>query len=309
MFKINRYKIASYILLSFLFFTLMTHYTKNVLEKIEYSADSGYLEYGSIYDLEDEFVLKFANDRDMVTELKKMYSSFTLIKREGSLYGVYIFNDEWNIPLEEGRIFTTDEMENNQQFIISNKDDGSGTLVGKPLTNESRVFVNLFSLSRKMMTTITNKLDGYYIINVNVGNRIIYNNANLFVDTPLQKIYKKLFLIFFVVGALQLFISMYSIEKNKIAVLKLCGKDNFEILKNYYISGVLIVIISFASGILIYALKYPQFLRMKLFMADFTYYLALTYLMTIPITMAVNLVVTIYVIRAKPIDLLRRMEE
>ena len=95
---INRYLIVAYLLLSFLFFTLMSHYTKTILEKIEYSADNGYIKYDLVYSIDTEFVFRFQDDKEMVEYLKNEYESFTLIKREGILYGVYIFNDIWQIP-------------------------------------------------------------------------------------------------------------------------------------------------------------------------------------------------------------------
>lgn len=305
---INRYLIVAYLLLSFLFFTLMSHYTKTILKKIEYSADNGYIKYDSVYSIDTEFVLRFHDDKEMVNFLKSEFESFTLIKREGNIYGVYVYNDDWQIPLSKGRIFTIEEMESEKRYLISNNDN-NGKIVGKPLNVENRSYVNLFSLDRKMLTSNSNVLYGNYLINQNVNNYEYYQNNNMFEDTTSEKRYNNLFLLFFLAGIVQLFITIYSTQKNKISVLKLCGKSNNEILSEYYISGLIVFLLSNITGLIIYILKYPQFLKMKLFLNEFIYYTATTFLVSIPVLIIVFIVVTIYVIKAKPIDLLRRMEE
>jgi len=305
---INRYLIVAYLLLSFLFFTLMSHYTKTILKKIEYSADNGYLNYETVYTLDTEYILRFKDDHEMIKHLKNELNYFTIIKREGSLYGVYVYNDDWLIPLSEGRIFSVEEMESEVRFLISNKDN-NGIIVGKPLDVENRTFVNLFSLERKMLATNSNVLYGTYIINQNINNQEYYQNVNIFLDTPAEKKYNDLFLIFFLAGIVQLFITMYSTQKNRISVLKLCGRSNKEILIEYYISGLTVFLLSNITGLIIYILKYPQFLKMKLFFNEFIYYTATIFLVSVPVLIIVFIVVTTYVIKAKPIDLLRRMEE
>jgi len=306
--NIKQSNIVNILIFTVLFFSLMNHYASVIIQKIEFSSSYGYIEYQECYSISSDLITEFDSDQELINWLKENLTSFTLVKKSGITYGIYVYNDKWLMPLLNGNLFSDEQNESTEVFYISNN-DLVGVKIGTPLPKEKYNFVNLLSLDSSFSKYSNISLSEYYINQkVTNENKSDYFYKVNFTEYSISILYNILYIILFLICLLHMFITNYNDHRIEISIRKLCGFDDIEIIIKMMTSLIFQLVLASIIGITAFLLFNPEIVVMEAFRSELYIYIFYTLKMILPLYLICGITVTITVFKATPLGLLRSME-
>lgn len=247
---------------SLIFFGMIAHNASTILYEANNSKKYGYITGDKIYKLfTNNFSEYYKSVNDLILEGQKEFSSFILIMdSKDSEVGVYIHNDNWSIPLAEGRVFDDSELNSIESFSISNKKLNDS--VGKPLYNDSNIYKNIYSIE-----LVKDRQEFYPVT--------FYSNQPLmgfqeyalldFEPNSYNQMYSVLHLILSAILVVLTYQYYFKKYQNLITVKKLCGISTFKIWNEFISELIVVFFISFGLSSIVFCLVNPKLLAIGYF--------------------------------------------
>ncbi|MPM26850.1 hypothetical protein SDC9_73355 [bioreactor metagenome] len=300
----KRYLFINCLILSLLFFAMTNHFARQLLFEIEASSLTGYLPYGEAEVIDRDYLEQFVSDQDLIDSLKEEYDSFILVKKYGTMFGIYAYHADWKLPLSSGTYFTSEQFASHQRYYISNK-RSEGERVGIPLAENQYTYVNLLSMD----TTYndyqpTMRMNTYYI-NRQLSNSQLFTGS--YAVTELDSGYDWLFVGFFLLGTIQIFITSFQQHRLTISVKKLCGYQNRKLYLAFILPLLGILLGSAAAGIGLFLLMHQELYHLEIFQSRLWEAEWQVVGMIIPLFLVFCLVIIAKINRVTVADLLREV--
>lgn len=240
---------------SMLFLGMLISDSSAILLEYQNKENNGFIE-GDVYSIERYDTEKvFSSYEELVELAKRKADSFVLIAEVSDhKMGIYFYNSEWNVPLSSGRIFTEEEMNSKETFII---DSSSPERVG---TSFKDTYVNLYSLP----LTFENGFSNVAILSdIPLSDRAVVNARKL-TDTLFEE--KQVYFRIIYYGMIVLiFLIVYQMNKSELIIRKLLGHSIVKVFHDFFLKLFSFFVISYGIAFVAFFLFAPW-----LFYFDYT---------------------------------------
>lgn len=239
------------IVLSVLFLGMFYDDTQILLMEYNNLANRAYLMDDNIYYMERTMVKdKYDSYQDIIDEADRLSDSYIIIaKYNNANFGIYCKNYDWDLPLKQGKVFSDEQYNSYDRYYI----DDSGTGIATSYTQDS--YYNMLSIPLTFD-------------DMGLANAAFYSNVKLcdmgWEYDPYDKIddlvsYKHMvFSCLFYLGILMLSIIYAYGNIKRIMIHKLLGNNIFKSVFDIGLEYMIMAILSFCTGLLVYYLLDPQ---------------------------------------------------